>query len=400
MSEKRRDSKKRILRNGESHRTDGRYAYTYVDYDGKQKFLYSWKLEPTDKLPAGKRECVALREQVKQLERDLMNGVKNHSTITVAELCEIYFNQKNNLRYNSKRSLKESIDRIKQTFISQLKVCDVKPTVGKNFIIDLYNKGYGYRTLVAVKTVIKSVFNIALEEQIIHTNPFNFNINQIIKNDTEKKKAITKQEEISFLEFLQSSNVYSKYYDMVYLLLHTGLRVSEFCGLMVEDIDFTTKTISVNKQLLKKRELGKGELSLEKPKTKSGERVIPFTEKTEKILQGIVAGSRNKPHVVIKGTEYQLLFSHRSGTPYIGNEVSALFKRMANKYEQTHCGNTITITPHICRHTFCSRLAEKRINPKALQYIMGHNNIQTTLNIYTHITLEGVCKEFYDIMNE
>ena len=73
---------------------------------------------------------------------------------------------------------------------------------------------------------------------------------------------------------------------------------------------------------------------------------------------------------------------------------------MANKYEQTHCGNTIAITPHICRHTFCSRLAEKRINPKALQYIMGHNDIQTTLNIYTHITLEGVCKEFYDIMNE
>ena len=56
MSEKRRDNKNRVLRNGESQRSDGRYAYKYIDTDGKQQFVYSWKLEKTDRLPKGKRD--------------------------------------------------------------------------------------------------------------------------------------------------------------------------------------------------------------------------------------------------------------------------------------------------------------------------------------------------------
>ena len=67
MSEKRRDNKNRILRNGESQRKDGRYAFKYSDANGKAQFVYSWKLESTDKLPAGKRDCLSLREKEKQI---------------------------------------------------------------------------------------------------------------------------------------------------------------------------------------------------------------------------------------------------------------------------------------------------------------------------------------------
>lgn len=62
ISEKRRDKKHRILRNGESQRADERYAYKYIGSDGKPHFAYSWKLEKTDSLPSGKRDCEALRE--------------------------------------------------------------------------------------------------------------------------------------------------------------------------------------------------------------------------------------------------------------------------------------------------------------------------------------------------
>ena len=55
MSEKRRDSKNRVLRSGESQRKDGRYAYKYTDTFGKPQFVYAWKLVPTDKTPKGKR---------------------------------------------------------------------------------------------------------------------------------------------------------------------------------------------------------------------------------------------------------------------------------------------------------------------------------------------------------
>lgn len=64
-NQKRRDKKGRILRNGESQRADGRYTFVYTDCYGKQKFLYSWKLESTDPLPVGRRPCQSLREKEK-----------------------------------------------------------------------------------------------------------------------------------------------------------------------------------------------------------------------------------------------------------------------------------------------------------------------------------------------
>ena len=72
---KRRDKKGRILRNGESQRADGKYAYVYTDCFGKQKFLYSWKLEPTDPLPAGCRPCQSLRGKEKTIQRDMDDGI-------------------------------------------------------------------------------------------------------------------------------------------------------------------------------------------------------------------------------------------------------------------------------------------------------------------------------------
>ena len=66
----RRDSKRRVLRPGESVRADGKYQYKY-HIDGKPHFVYSWKLEPTDKLPKGKKPCLSLRELEKQVNTTL-----------------------------------------------------------------------------------------------------------------------------------------------------------------------------------------------------------------------------------------------------------------------------------------------------------------------------------------
>ena len=63
MSEKRRDNKNRVLRYGESQRPDGRYAFKYKDNDGKIKFVYSWRLDKNDRMPAGKKPDLSLRER-------------------------------------------------------------------------------------------------------------------------------------------------------------------------------------------------------------------------------------------------------------------------------------------------------------------------------------------------
>ena len=82
----RHDSKRRVLRPGESVRADGKYQYKY-HIDGKPHFVYSWKLEPTDKLPKGKKPCLSLRELEKQVNTDLellVNIVDGQMTV-----CEL-----------------------------------------------------------------------------------------------------------------------------------------------------------------------------------------------------------------------------------------------------------------------------------------------------------------------
>ena len=71
---KRKDNKGRNLRLGESQRKDGRYVYKYTDIYGKPQFKYAWKLVPTDKTPAGKREDLSLREKEKKIKKDLADG--------------------------------------------------------------------------------------------------------------------------------------------------------------------------------------------------------------------------------------------------------------------------------------------------------------------------------------
>ena len=83
MAGRRRDSKHRVLRRGESIRADGKYQFKY-HVNGTPHFVYSWRLEPTDKLPAGKKPCLSLRELEKQASRLYpggMNGGEDYPRI-------------------------------------------------------------------------------------------------------------------------------------------------------------------------------------------------------------------------------------------------------------------------------------------------------------------------------
>ena len=77
MSEKRRDNKGRILRDGEYQRSDGKYEYKYVDATGVRRSIYSWKLVETDKVPDGKRNSPSLRDLVRKTRRDAEDGINS-----------------------------------------------------------------------------------------------------------------------------------------------------------------------------------------------------------------------------------------------------------------------------------------------------------------------------------
>ena len=108
MLEKRRDSKNRVLRSGESQRKDGRYAYKYTDTFGKPQFVYAWKLVPTDKTPKGKREDKSLREKIKEIQKDLDDGIDpGGKKMTVCQLYEKHIRNHANVRHGTKQGRKQ-----------------------------------------------------------------------------------------------------------------------------------------------------------------------------------------------------------------------------------------------------------------------------------------------------
>lgn len=102
MSEKRRDSKGRILKDNEYQRKDGKYEYKYF-WGNERKSVYSWTLVPTDKTPEGKRKDMCLRDKIKAIERDLQDGI-DHSkaNMTLNQLFDLYIDSKVNIREHTK----------------------------------------------------------------------------------------------------------------------------------------------------------------------------------------------------------------------------------------------------------------------------------------------------------
>lgn len=139
---KRRDKKGRILRNGESQRADGRYAYVYTDCCGKQKFIYSWRLEPTDPLPIGRRKCVSLREKERELMRDLEDGIVPYGgDFTVLMLVQKYILQKTGVRHSTKAGYKTVVNILKKEDFGAKRIDKVKLSDAKRGLIMLQENG-------------------------------------------------------------------------------------------------------------------------------------------------------------------------------------------------------------------------------------------------------------------
>ena len=398
MSEKRRDKKNRILRNGESQRADGRYAYVYVDGNGKQKFLYSWKLESTDKVPQGKRDCVALREKIKALKKDLEDGiVSNGGDLTVIQLVEKYVSQKQGVRLGTKAGYDYVIQVLAKDSFGATSITNIKLSDAKEWIIKLQSGGKSYGTIQAIRRIVKPAFKMAVDDDLIRKNPFDFSIAMVIKNDSVPRQSITEEQEKAFMEYVKSDGHFKRHYDAIYILFHTGLRISEFAGLTVSDIDFENNRIKVDHQLLRRKDGEHITLIIEKTKTSSGVRYIPMTEEVSQCFKRIIAKRINfASEPVIDGIQ-GFIFLSENAIPLDASRWESYFYNIRKRYNRTHEEQLPAITPHVCRHTFCSRMAKKGMNPKTLQYIMGHSDISITLNVYTHVRYDDAKDEMLEI---
>ena len=392
MSEKRRDNRNRILHNGESQRQDGRYAYKYKDINGETKFVYSWRLDKNDRAPAGKPRDLSLREKERQIQQDLFNQiVPNGGNLTVLELVQKYLSLKVNVRHNTQANYNFVVGILKKEAFGSLRIDKVKLSDAKAWLIKLQKDGRGYSTIHSVRGVVRPAFEMAVQDDLIRKNPFGFELATVVVNDSVTREAITRAQERAFLKFIQEDNCYRKYYDGIYILFHTGLRISEFCGLTISDIDFQNKRIRVDHQLQRKRDM---EYIIEDTKTKSGERYVPMSQQVVECFRRVIANRKPPKQEPIIDGYTGFLFLDKNGMPMVALHWEHYFKHILNKYNSIYKVQLPKITPHVCRHTFCSNMAKSGMSPKTLQYIMGHSDISVTLNTYTHLTFDDAKAEF------
>ena len=310
--------------------------------------------------------------------------------MTVCELYAKYTRQRGNVRYNTQKGRDQFmrlllVDQLGTVSIENVKVCDAK-----EWALRMKEKGYAYKTINNHKRSLKAAFYIAIQDDYIRKNPFDFQLSTVIEDDTEPKVPLSPAQEIALLSFVQSDTTYHQYYDEIVILLETGLRISEMCGLTESDIDFKNGYINVNHQLLWRSKMG---YYIEIPKTDSGIRLVPMTAKAGEAFRRVLQNRKGKKAFMIDGyTDF--LFLNRDGLPKVAWNYDAIFKGLVKKYNKCHEEPLPKVTtPHTMRHTFCTNLANAGMNPKALQYIMGHTNVTMTLGYYSHASFESAKAE-------
>lgn len=250
-----------------------------------------------------------------------------------------------------------------------------------------------------IRGVLRPAFQLAVESNYIFINPFNFELKDVLINDSIKREAVDIKTENKFLKFLKEDEYYNSIYDGALILFKTGLRISELCGLTLSDIDLDKRTIDINHQLQYNTGVGK---NIRATKTDAGSRVLPMSNEVYKAFVRVV-NSRKAPDIeeIIEdsdGKKYTgFLFLDNKGKSTVAYYWEKRFQHAVKKHNTIFKDELPVIVPHMCRHTYCTRMAVSGVSPNTLKYLMGHSDIQTTLNVYTHTKYDDAKKELEQI---
>jgi len=231
---------------------------------------------------------------------------------------------------------------------------------------------------------------MAVDDDILTKNPFGFQLAGVVVNDSVMREAISREQMRQFLKFIHDDNCYCKYYEVVYILFHTEMRISEFCGLTLRDIDLEKRIVNIDHQLQRSSDM---RYIVEPTKTNAGTRKLPIKDDVARYFAAIIEDrAAPKDEKMIDGYT-GFFFYDENGMPLVAMHWEHRFNHMVNRYNEIYKIQMPNITPHVCRHTYCSNQAKAGMNPKTLQYLMGHSDIGVTLNVYTHLGLEDAAEE-------
>lgn len=405
MPSKRRDSKGRVLRNGESQRADGKYMFRYTDCTGKRRTIYSWKLVSTDRLKEGQRDSQALRDKEKKILKDIDDHIKTNDAehLSVDDLFRQFMDIRQDLRTGTRCNYNNIYNKHIKPAIGNTTIGKIKSTtIQKLYHTMSTDKGLCPSTIRTAHTIIYQIFDNAVRDDILRSNPA-ANAFSAFRKTTELsskvKEPLSAAEQEAFIEYVYRNRTYKRYANFFTVLLGTGMRISEALGLRWCDCDFENGLISVTHTLLyKSGEDGRYYYRIETTKTTAGQREIPmFDDVKEALLREQQKKRSNKSSFTVDGyTDF--IFLNQCGKVYTQAFIYDTIQNIVTSYNRDEFAKAQEenreplyipkISAHIFRHTFCTRMCESNVNIKVLQDIMGHRNIRTTMETYAKATRE------------
>lgn len=392
MSEKRRDKKGRLLREGESQRSDERYMYRYVDINGERKTEYSWRLVETDPHPKGKKKDLSLREKEKNIQKDMEDVISYASgKMTLNQLFDLYMKIKKHKPRTKNNYITTWDKNVRKRDTSNTEIRSLR----KHHFIKLYtsmqNDGCGNGTIIFISKIINSLLNYACTEDYIRKN-YAKGCMKDLEIFNEEREALTIKEQNTFLKYVASSETFYRSYWMFVFIIETMCRASELAGLTIDDLNLDDKIWDLNHQLLYFNDF-----YIDTPKTKKSKRLVPLSKDALKAI------SKQKEFLMKKGliNNYTVdecknfLFLSPRGKLLTVSGLDAHIHRIVKCYNEEETTKAKKenrepfflpdFTTHILRHTGCTRAAEKGIDARVLQDIMGHKDIRVTMKIYNHV---------------
>ncbi len=396
-SNRRLDKDRIALRKGELQRSDGIYEYRWYTQGGKRHSVYAGTLE-------------LLRQKEEEITADIHDGIKTDTKMTtVNEAFDMWCDLKRGLKDNTFQNYKYMYNLFVRPRFGKMRISMVKKTDVKRFYNTLVDgKIMKVSTLDTVHNVLHQVFTMAVDDGYLRMNPTDNVLKELKKAycfDVEKKHALTLEQQNLFINYIKNTPHYKHWYPVFAVMIGTGMRVGETVGLRWCDIDLEEGIIDVNHTIVyyNHGDHNGCTFGINTPKTKAGNRTIPMMDfvkeafKTEKKYQEEIGLSCID--TVDMYTDF--IFVNKDGKVQHAGNLNKAIRRIVRdcNYDVLQKGeeNPVLLplfSCHTLRHTFTTRLCESGMNIKVIQDVLGHADIQTTLNIYADVTKDKKMEEF------
>ena len=283
------------------------------------------------------------------------------------------------VRPNTVRNYRERYEKNIKDVIGNKALRSVNTMHCQTIMNIMADAGYKSTTLYQAKIALYNMLEYAYQNDVIPRNPCNKTVKYNIGKPSEKKEALTIQDQRTFCQVIRGSS-----YELQFrFVLQTGLRTGELTGLRWSDIDFERKVMTIRRSVEYRH--SEKEWRTGPPKSRSGHREIPLTKEALKILELQKRKNASFKRVEIEWAD--TVFLCKLGRPVKNSTYDTALFKLCDK------AGIKRFSMHVLRHTFATRCIEAGMMPKTLQTILGHSNIGITMNLYVHTTSEQKVKE-------